>query len=715
MLCDVCQTTLTSVLRELRPDNGPVELPDTPAIFVNHHETYRNLQMSAERFCYICYWLLDWIKKNCARWAEENGTLRSPFIKAYHAYMFVGKRWIEIVHFNLSHEAEDLVAGDPQYGPLIETFRLSQARDTVLHSEQQVAIRHVKSPGRGLFMQRQLRRFFGQRLDHEQTDEALRPEYKATSGTTGSAACILLMQCWLDDCARKHPGCERLRSNNWYPTRILDVHRSNSDIVKLQETNTCLPDGPYMTLSHSWGEVRINSLTQHNLDEFKRGITVATLPKTFVDAISLTRSFGIRYLWIDSLCIIQDMPSDWANEASRMDRVYRHSFCNIGAAAAANSAGGLFHPRSPDCVNAARFSYSGEQYNILNSRAVALGLNSSPLAKRGWVVQERWLSPRMLHFDSEQIFWECRTATACETLPKFSLEQIAAHLKYDVDSPTSEMPYGIERDGVVTGRLAHTWSFLVSIYSRANLTYATDKMVAFSGLAKALQSQEPQDEYIAGLWKKNFIAQLAWSRTTERSTSAEQCSPYYSYIAPSWSWASVRGEVTSKLAFYQDIRYLTIFVDHQLEYSGSDSTGQITSGWITLQGPLREMTVHNVGIPGHPFDQNMYGIFTDVREGCPSAPCYFEPDFDPFHMSWPEIVYCLPLFWDFWHTPNNGNVLMHALLLRLERGTSEMFSRIGVLLCNDYQWTQRLATPATIDSLSELHFEPERGYTVKII
>ena len=56
-----------------------------------------------------------------------------------------------------------------------------------------------------------------------------------------------------------------------------------------------------------------------------------------------------------------------------------------------------------------------------------------------------------------------------------------------------------------------------------------------------------------------------------------------------------------------------------------------------------------------------------------------------------------------------------ALLLRLERGTSEMFSRIGVLLCNDYQWTQRLATPATIDSLSELHFEPERGYTVKII
>ncbi|KAF1358571.1 hypothetical protein EJ07DRAFT_14707, partial [Lizonia empirigonia] len=220
-------------------------------------------------------------------------------------------------------------------------------------------------------------------------------------------------------------------------------------------------------------------------------------------------------------------------------------FCNVGASAAANSAGGLFCHRSPDTVNPAHINIEGIDYTIFNARTIAINLNGNPLSKRGWVIQERWLCPRMFHFGSEQVSWECRTANACETTPNFSSGPTQVHLKLDTGTAVWKFGQGVEVGGVAAGGLGEIWNALVKLYSAAKLTYATDKLVAFSGVVKAFRSQEPQDEYLAGLWRKNFIVQLAWRMPPLENASLGQDTPQgcHAYVAPSWSWASVHGGV----------------------------------------------------------------------------------------------------------------------------------------------------------------------------
>jgi hypothetical protein len=122
--------------------------------------------------------------------------------------------------------------------------------------------------------------------------------------------------------------------------------------VRLIHTTQEHPQEPYATLSHRWGEAGFVTLTRHNLETFGRTIPLALIPKTFMDAIGVSLQLGIRYLWIDSLCIMQDKDdlSDWLHEAGLMQKVYLHSHCNIFASVPKQSSEGLSRYRNPSTL-----------------------------------------------------------------------------------------------------------------------------------------------------------------------------------------------------------------------------------------------------------------------------------------------------------------------------------------------------------------------------
>ncbi len=169
----------------------------------------------------------------------------------------------------------------------------------------------------------------------------------------------------------------------------------------------------YMTLSHCWGQLHIKRLETATLDQMCDGINLDELPRTFQDAIKFTRALDVRFLWIDSLCIIQDSVTDWAAEAGTMKDVYKHAFCNI---AAPDGRSGCFVEKDPQLSKVRRVQPENDStlYDLVADELWLHNVDKAPLNTRAWVVQERYLSPRILHCSRQQLFWEC-----CEPVRSF--------------------------------------------------------------------------------------------------------------------------------------------------------------------------------------------------------------------------------------------------------------------------------------------------------
>lgn len=647
MLCETCKGALETSALNYDKDIG--KKGETPA---RHHSNLADLTMSASLPCYICKTLLILLEKNRLH-GEDLSDLRCQ---------------IKCVRGDDKNTIWFIIWGAGNY-----------------NRQFGESTRFLVSPV---------------------LDPAV--EYKATSQTTDSETCFSLAQEWLKICASEHSTCNRLRNSDWYPTRVLDVEDHSSDSVKLVETALYPISGHYMTLSHCWGGRLAVTLTRDNLEHFKQSILIKNLPRTFIEAILVARAFDVRYLWIDCLCIIQDMTSDWEKEAAQMDRVYQHSYCNIGAADSCNSEGGLFRTRNPTLVNTPQWSSNGIKYDITWDEVLQTNLELSPLYKRGWVLQERWLCPRMLHFSSNQIFWECRTAVASETLPALCVEPRRRQLKYESHIPENESAQSAERLGVLAGRERNTWTRIAANYSEANLTYDTDKLVALSGIVKVFSAREHQDEYLAGLWKRYFASQLSWGVWGENPLSYDQ------YIAPSWSWASIHGQVVFYYPrSYTGLAELTVLIDHHLDYSTSDPTGRVISGWALLQGPLREILITKVHAYGDgPTRIRQNGIFRDKMAGLSAGSCYFKMDTGfLYEEDWKETFYLLPLFWNAIGTSDESLV---GIILRLKPGTNDSFIRVGCWDCRDCPWGKKISKPSIIESLPHVSFDPEKGHSFKI-
>lgn len=450
----------------------------------------------------------------------------------------------------------------------------------------------------------------------------------------------------LKRCTQEHPNCQDPEIS-YLPDRVLDVGLIGQDSVRLKITNDGSNLGRYLTLSHRWGDAEFVTLTAANESSLKEQIRILDLPQTFRDAIEVTRSVGLKYLWIDSLCIRQDSPADWREQSAKMGTIYRNCYFNIAATAASDSGVGLFAPQNPlvflpayvransismfdeEGIELLEFDRTVDEYNI-----IAYG---KTLHHRAWVFQERLLSPRVVNFGEGGIVWECWEKVILEhnnlksiraalggwvpqmaefidikSFPKW-LEALSKEVTESPDSKASLMVQTYNR-----------WHSLVCRYSNTSITKSDDKLVAISGLADLVR-RNLQSEYLAGLWRGNLSHDLLWvvdikiPSLPNPSTSIGQyiTSPKWADIkdpsiewadtiyldqvftaqeepdwrAPTWSWAHLDAPVFFKTDKGADDEYriMITLLDSHIIPMGDDICGQLKSAQLILRGPLLEV------------------------------------------------------------------------------------------------------------------------------
>lgn len=291
---------------------------------------------------------------------------------------------------------------------------------------------------------------------------------------------------------------------------------SYQNSVRLVQTNSAI--GKYCALSHCWGPVDKQPIRtlKENIQDHYSGIPLGALPRTFREAVILTRSLGIDYLWIDSLCILQDDDDDWAHEAASMGPLYQQATLVIAAAGSQDPTGGLFiQERFPKI--AIQLSYTGQTgqdsgtFNMaLQSPAVPTA-NQGPLQQRAWALQEWHLAQRIVFFMPEGFGLPGGISWRCDTLER------------DENGHAADL--GIYED--------EDWLTLLGSYSEKKLTRQSDRLVALEGILSEERKQRPYKFLTEGVWEKDIPQQLLWLRTSVLI--------YDTPSLPSWSWASTEG------------------------------------------------------------------------------------------------------------------------------------------------------------------------------
>jgi hypothetical protein len=411
---------------------------------------------------------------------------------------------------------------------------------------------------------------------------------------------MTLVTSWVKEC-NEHPTCTAGLPS--LPARVIDVgDESNGYFVKLCEMEG--ETGKYICLSHCWGKVNHFTTTKASFATHTTNINYNELPKSFRDAIVITRLLGIRYIWIDSICICQDDGEDWERESAKMTSIYMNSYLTIAASAAKDSSVGCFIPRRPPkyvgIPYTTKHGTSGElQAFLLPMRKEALpdlymdmadhiGEVDHPLSTRAWAVQERVLPRRTLHFGKHQMYFECNKGLRGENGLHIPWRYHSIHY-----NEQDRHGHALTEDWNATLAL---WQSLLWNYGPRNLTEPSDKLPAISGLARLL-AERLDDEYMAGLWRKSMIEGLLWQGLGVRRVPK--------YRAPSWSWASVDGIP----AMGMDTKWepLADILDCKVERKGKNIFGEVKSGWIKIQAPLVPLILDERVDPegtGIPYDNN---------------------------------------------------------------------------------------------------------------
>ncbi|KAK2773112.1 heterokaryon incompatibility protein [Colletotrichum kahawae] len=322
-----------------------------------------------------------------------------------------------------------------------------------------------------------------------------------------------LIRSWISLCLDRHPECRHTISGAFVddingpplPTRVLDVGDVRNNHVRLLESRG--RKGTFCALSYCWGTGEHNvKTTKDNYDQHVKSIKWGSMPQTFKDAIEITRETGVRYLWIDSLCIIQDDKSDWAAESSRMSAVYETAYLVIAASGASDPSEGCFSSK-PRCPVAVEIPY--ESSSGTDGATVCISLRNpdndrpafGPLNQRGWALQETHLARRTVYYMPGGMCWKCKMLQCTERSNE--------DFEYYDD-----------------------WDSILQQYSSQNLTIRTDRLPALQGLANAYQERS-QDRYYIGIFGSDLPGHLLWMMECEQTEET--------FNWPTWSWASKEG------------------------------------------------------------------------------------------------------------------------------------------------------------------------------
>jgi hypothetical protein len=623
--------------------------------------------------------------------------------------------------------------------------------------------------------------------------DASDPQFRTPlSRTTSSDEVNYLCQQWITKCKC---GAANSQIPAWYPSRLLDVREykkmgytkrtlsdpdtsnkvTNSRLVRLVDTrqvgwmNTTSPGSRsshprYVTLSHCWGGNPSlgHRLIQETVSKYKAGVRLDELPHTFREAIEFAaRLPNVGFIWIDSLCIIQDDDSDWLEESATMEKVYSNTFLNISATDSGNTKGGLFRERDPKLLREeeitlnvaglpgidtgetstghvhSRHMDSGKRAGLPHLRRCTIldvsfwtrRVDRAPVNRRGWVLQERLMSPRVLHFCKDQVAWECREFDAAEGHPqgmpilqrtvdgifgKSRVRSLLADLG-DAASDSQRSVHALE-----------LWGEIVEEYSMTAITRSNDKLIALSGLARLLSSNMRSSQYVAGLWRLHIECQLLWfvkPLFRERDSFFESCSSAPSvddYRAPSFSWAAVDAHLMRGIK-YGDVTNEETLVNVEeatvVQKDGSDLFGVLSHAALILHGKLRHAVIEGPNKKGrYSWKLKGRGKLLNAEE---HRNVYLDcPKRDGRITGAGANVFVLPVLRKDQHAPDGPTYLI-CLLLQLV-STKHAFRRIGLTKLSPWADSEALKVCADGDlgpeilRVSESDVDmPHQGYNPK--
>ncbi|KAF4956387.1 hypothetical protein FSARC_11589 [Fusarium sarcochroum] len=443
------------------------------------------------------------------------------------------------------------------------------------------------------------------------------------SSPEGIEDAVALAKGWMLECSSSHTKCNKSlhaeQPLKTLPTRVIDVSSGDrEEHPKIYIPGHPAQDMEYAALSYAWGSGQtFAKTTASNLDEMAKCLPLDKLAKTVQDAILFTRKLGIRYLWVDALCILQSEgpddtihKADWAYEAARFGEYYQNATLTIAATGAHSSDKGLFLERpalefDPKPVTFRQSSFLGtiRQSTIRKLTPLRqLDIPNAALLSRGWAIQERVLSKRILHFAANSIMWECYNGQAIETdpgclEPHYGWEN---HLLAVRDAQDEDMKTTISE-----------WYDFIESYSRTYFSFNSDRLPALSGIAASIQDRFPQ-EYIAGIWESALPQGLAWMAHGENDVDSESLDSALNI--PSWCWAASADRFVS---FYHNKWQCSNWNpmiqvhDWTVKTNGKDTSGQILEARLRVSGRLKTMSLSDLDLSSSlyletPSDKRVY-------------------------------------------------------------------------------------------------------------
>lgn len=355
----------------------------------------------------------------------------------------------------------------------------------------------------------------------------------------GSPRALTLAKECIDECVHGHEHCIKLSvsPDPLLPTRAIDCN----DLGHPRLVSMNGQRGRYLTLSYVWGGDQAHKTTLSNITTYEGGIDPTLIPQTIRDAIYVTNALGLRWLWVDSLCINQDSDQDKRRELARMHYIYRYAYLTIIAASAERVGEGFLQDRLPppqvnfnepfssaDLIlpfvcpssSSASAEFSGnavvtrkvDEIRIATRQishfAGALWPNRGsddlePISTRGWCMQEYLMSPRSLIFTSKTLQFRCLTTTqnVGNSLRDTVEEWRIPRTLFLPDSPPAE--HGSTEWDDVHGE----WLGVLGDYSRRTTSLPSDKLVACGAVAEQFHRVLHSD-YLAGMWRHSILLEL---------------------------------------------------------------------------------------------------------------------------------------------------------------------------------------------------------------
>jgi hypothetical protein len=405
---------------------------------------------------------------------------------------------------------------------------------------------------------------------------------------------IPVVKQWTADCMSSHQNCTISGSLEVRPAaRLIEVVDTvqNLPVTRLVDTSEITGSPRYVTLSHCWGGIDIpNKTTLANIHEYKRAIPFDALPRTFQDAITVTRLLDVPYLWLDCLCIVQDDVSDWQQEAAKMASIFENAVCTITAASAENCHAGLgisapLPPAAqfelptaanPSTTTVSRFS-SRRRGELPRPRD---HYRQSLLHTRGWILQEMVLSRRIVHLLDGGLLWQCHTRMESEDGEAIA-HYASPHMLSLHDGPLQSLLPANDAD------FSAMWWSTVADYTGRRLTYPADGMAAFSGITKFFAALSRGDEPVLGLWRANLPYHLAWQADSRRP--AASCTTGM----PSWSWFAIghaEAAVSHPAHRHLGFAHAAAVRAVDIAWSGEPLTSTLLRWTVTLRTRLTSLT-----------------------------------------------------------------------------------------------------------------------------